>query len=119
MLATAAARLLLARGAWRAAAAAPAASASQLQASRAYALDGAKGFSEHEAAVENFYFNKEDEKALKKLLGKVRSQSHNVDPSGSATSQAAELATLKAIVGKYKVSDSDLQALLQWKHAHY
>lgn len=116
MLSTsAAARLLLAA---RACSRAPMAAAAAQQA-RSYALDGAKGFSEHEQAVENFYFNKEDEKALKKLLGKVRSQSQNIDPSASATSQAAELASLKAIVGKYKVSDMDLQALLQWKHAHY
>lgn len=114
MLATSAARLLLARGAWRA----PAAAAQQVQA-RSYALEGAKGFSEHEHAVEAYYFNKEDEKALKKLLGKVRSQTQNVDPSSSATSHAAEMASLKAIVGRYKMSDADLNALLAWKHAHY
>lgn len=88
-------------------------------ATRSYALDGVKGFNEHEAAAESYYFSKEDEAALKRLLSKAKKQSEQVDPSASASSQAAEIATLKAIVGKYNVSDADMQALLAWKHAHY
>jgi hypothetical protein len=93
--------------------------AAQQQQARAYALEGTKGFSEHEAAVENFYFNKEDERLLRKLLSKVKTQSQTSDPSASVSSEAADLATLRAIVGKYNVSEPDMKALLHWKHAHY
>lgn len=86
---------------------------------RAFALEGAKGFSEHEKAIEDFFFSKEDERALAKLLKKVKSQTQTTDPSASASSTAADVATLKSIVSKYNVSDSDIKALLDWKHAHY
>lgn len=109
MLATSAVRLM------RAASRAPMAAA----ATRSYALDGVKGFNDRESAQENMFYNKEDERALRALLKKVRLQSEHVDPSASASSSAAEIASLKAIVGKYNVADADLQALLAWKHAHY
>jgi hypothetical protein len=86
---------------------------------RFYALDGAKGFNDRESAFENMYFNKSDEAALRKLLSKVKSQSQTSDPGASMSSDAADLASLRAIVGKYSVSEADMKALLHWKHAHY
>jgi glycyl-tRNA synthetase beta subunit len=110
--------MLLSAGA-RLAARGPTAMRAAAAQARSYALDGAKGFSEHEQAVENYFFTKRDEEALKQLLKKVKTQTETTDPSASASSAAAEMASLKAIVGKYKVSDADLKALLAWKHAHY
>jgi hypothetical protein len=110
--------MLLSAGARLAARATPSARVVAAQA-RTYALEGTKGFSEHEQAVENYFFTKRDEEALKALLKKVKTQTETTDPTASASSAAAEMASLKAIVGKYKVSDADLKALLAWKHAHY
>lgn len=96
-----------------------AAMAARQQQARFYALDGAKGFADRESAFENLYFSKEDERALRKLLSKVKSQTQTTDPSASLSSDAAEMASLRAIVGKYSVSEADMKALLHWKHAHY
>lgn len=83
------------------------------------AYEGLKGFNEHEKAVEDLYFNKEEEKLLRKLLTKVRKQSEQADQHAAVGEQAAEQSALRAIVGKYKVSDADFEALLRWKHTQY
>ena len=41
-----------------------------------------------------------------------------VDVHEAAGATASELSSLKAIVGKYNVSQDDLNKLLDWKHAH-
>jgi len=86
---------------------------------RCMAMSGVKGFSEHEQAVENMYFSKEDERLLGKLLSKVKKQTQVTDVSAATESAVAEEAALRNIVAKYKVSKEDFQALLDWKHAHY
>jgi hypothetical protein len=112
-------RTLAARASRTAAMAARQQAQQQQHQARFYALDGAKGFSDRESAIENLYFNKEDEHLLRKLLSKVKSQTQTTDPSASMSSEAADLASLRAIVGKYSVSEADMKALLHWKHAHY
>jgi hypothetical protein len=59
-----------------------------------------------------------DERLLRKLLGKVKSQADQ-DETEAAHTAAAEEAALRQIVGKYKLADVDVKALLEWKHAHY
>lgn len=81
-------------------------------------MSGVKGFSEHEQAIENMYFNKEDERLLRKLLGKVKVQAEQ-DKASAAEYVASEEASVREIVKKYKVSDVDIKALLEWKHTHY
>lgn len=82
-------------------------------------MSGVKGFNEHEQAVENMYFSKEDERLLGKLLSKVKKQTQVTDVSAATESAVAEEAALRNIVAKYKISKEDFQALLDWKHAHY
>ena len=65
------------------------------------------------------YFNKEDERLLRGLLSKVKQATEATDITAAATSKASEEASLRSIVGKYKMDAADIQALLQWKHAHY
>jgi hypothetical protein len=60
----------------------------------------------------------EDERVLRKLLGKIKQQAEQ-DTSAAAHHAAAEEAALRAIVAKYSVSDLDIKALLEWKHATY
>jgi len=85
----------------------------------AMATSGLKGFSEHETAVENQYFSKEDERVLRNLLNKVKKQSDQTDVAAAAGVQASEEAALRGIVGKYKITSEDVKALLQWKHTVY
>lgn len=86
---------------------------------RCMAMGGVKGFNEHEQAVENMYFSKEDERLLGKLLSKVKKQTQVTDVSAATESAVAEEAALRNIVSRYKISKEDFQALLDWKHAHY
>jgi hypothetical protein len=65
------------------------------------------------------YFNKEDERLLTNLLKKVKTHTEEVDSSAAATAKAAEEAALRQIVGKYKVSKEDFDAIIAWKHSHY
>jgi len=83
------------------------------------ALEGARGFSEHEIAVENRFFNKEDERLLTNLLKKVKTHTEETDKSAAVTAKAAEEAALRQIVGKYKISKEDFDAIIGWKHSHY
>ncbi|KAI8472517.1 MAG: hypothetical protein J3K34DRAFT_519703 [Monoraphidium minutum] len=85
---------------------------------RSMSLSGVKGFNEHEQAIENMYFTKEDERIMRKLLGKVKVQAEQ-DDAARAQHAAAEEAALRQILRKYTVADVDLKALLEWKHASY
>eukprot|EP00877_Chromochloris_zofingiensis_P001770 jgi/Chrzof1/11594/Cz06g01140.t1 len=80
---------------------------------------GGRAFSEHEQAIENMYFSKEDERLLHKILSKAKYISGANDTSAAKQSAAAEEGALRQIVGKYNVSKEDLKALIDWKHAHY
>ena len=83
------------------------------------AMSGVRGFNEHEQAVENMYFSKEDERLLGKLLSKMKKQTQVKDVSAATESAVAEEAALRNIVAKYQMSKDDFKALLDWKHAHY
>lgn len=93
--------------------------AAVVSSTRGMSTAGLKGFNEHELAVENLHFSKEDERLLRNLLTKVKKQAEVVDKPATVSAQAAEEAALHQIVGKYKISDADFKALLDWKHAHY
>ena len=65
-------------------------------------------YKESEKARENAFFSKEDEKALRKLLSKVKSNADAACSTAGAHS-AKEEAALKAIVGKYKLDSKDME----------
>eukprot|EP00892_Ulva_mutabilis_P007002 jgi/Ulvmu1/4674/UM002_0405.1 len=77
---------------------------------------GVRSFREREASAENLYFNKEEERLLRNLLKKMKSQADKHDDKATAhnTKEGKEL---EGIVGKYKMSEEDFQALMQWKHS--
>ncbi|KAL4432577.1 hypothetical protein ABPG77_000514 [Micractinium sp. CCAP 211/92] len=83
---------------------------------RSMAMSGLKGYDDKEAAEEMLFFKKEDEKLLRRLLSKVRQQAEQHDVHAAVGAIEAEKSALKAIVGKYNVSEEDLKALLEWKH---
>lgn len=60
----------------------------------------------------------EDERLLRKLLGKVKVQA-DTDATAAAHHAAADEAALRAIVAKYKMGDDDIKAIVAWKHAHH
>lgn len=62
------------------------------------------------------HFKKEDEKLLRALLNKVKKQADADDAKSAADADAVEVKALNVILGKYKVSDDDLKALIAWKH---
>jgi hypothetical protein len=72
---------------------------------------------EKELAEEKVYFNKEDEKLLRKLLTKIKGHADK-DTSAAAPAASVEKQRLMAIVSKYGVSDADIEALLAWRHSH-
>jgi hypothetical protein len=82
-------------------------------------VSGGAPFREHESAVENLYFNKEEERLLRKLLTKVKKQSDAKDQPGAAGAAAAEVMALKNIVSKYNIAPADMEALVDWKHKGY
>jgi len=51
-------------------------------------------------------------------LAKVRAQANQSDVHGSKGAEAEELSQLESILVKYKVSEADKKALLDWKHSH-
>ncbi|GMH40919.1 hypothetical protein BSKO_08823 [Bryopsis sp. KO-2023] len=97
----------------------PAVRATFGQSSRWMSVSGIGNLPEKERGEERLYFNKEDEKLLKKLLSKVKGQADKNDKHGAEGTKAAELSALKDILGKYKVSDDDMVAVLEWKNTHY
>ncbi|EFN55519.1 hypothetical protein CHLNCDRAFT_133937 [Chlorella variabilis] len=58
----------------------------------------------------------EDERLLRRLLSKVRKSAEQHDQHAAVGAIEADKSSLKAIVGKYNISDADMQALLEWKH---
>jgi len=60
------------------------------------------------------YFNKEDEKLLRGLLSKMKAQAEVKDTSRSHADK--ERSALVNIVGKYNVSNADIENLLDWRH---
>ena len=66
--------------------------------------------------LQNMFFSKEDEKSMRKLLTKMKSQADV--GSDAAPHSAAEESALLAIVGKHKMSEGDIKALYAWRHSH-
>jgi hypothetical protein len=58
--------------------------------------------------TQNMFFSKEDEKNLRKLLQKVKGQADGKCATAGAHG-AKEEAALKAVVGKYKLSEADME----------
>ncbi|KAG2482985.1 hypothetical protein HYH03_018111 [Edaphochlamys debaryana] len=98
----------------------PAAAGSALQQQlRGMALEGTKGFSEGEKAIEDLYFTKEDERMISKLLAKVKQQSEAADKQAAEGVKAAEMSALKQILGRTDVPKDIMDKLLRWKHTYY
>ncbi|KAH9098982.1 hypothetical protein LEN26_016476 [Aphanomyces euteiches] len=74
-------------------------------------------FAEKEKAEEARFFNKEDEKALRKLLAKLKEQADHVDSHCKQTQETAEKQALSKILGA-NASPATVDALLKWKHSH-
>ncbi|KAF0703823.1 Aste57867_7501 [Aphanomyces stellatus] len=81
---------------------------------RSFATDK---FAEKEKAEEARYFNKEDEKALRKLLSKLKEQTDAHDHEGKKSQDSVEKQQLTKILGA-GASASTVEALLKWKHQH-
>lgn len=90
-----------------------------MMATRGMAMDGMKGFKEREHVIEDYYFTKEDERILNKLLVKMKSQTEKSDVHAVAGVKTAEMSSLRSILSKYSVSDEDYEKLLKWKHVIY
>jgi len=73
-------------------------------------------FKDKETAEEAVFFSKQDERLLRSLLKKVKQQADVKDKHEAVGESASELSSLKEIVGKYHMSDADIQALVKWKH---
>ncbi|WZN61416.1 hypothetical protein HKI87_04g29510 [Chloropicon roscoffensis] len=71
-------------------------------------------FNKKEAAEERLYFNKEDEKLLRGLLGKMKAQAETSDKFHSEKEKQA----LMDIVGRYDMDNKDVERLLDWRHSH-
>merc|ERR1711959_640880 len=61
---------------------------------------------------ERMYFNKEDEKLLRGLLGKMKAQAECSD----RTHKDKERSALIDIVGAYSMKSDDIEKLLGWRH---
>ncbi|TMW62294.1 hypothetical protein Poli38472_009787 [Pythium oligandrum] len=69
-----------------------------------------------ERAAESSYFNKEDEKALRKLLKKLKGQADVNDESGLKDHVKHDTEGLKKL--GLDLSKEQVAALLKWKHEH-
>merc|ERR1711948_165800 len=69
-------------------------------------------FRDKEIAEERMYFNKEDEKLLRGLLGKMKAQAECSD----RTHKDKERSALIDIVGAYSMKSDDIEKLLGWRH---
>eukprot|EP00884_Botryococcus_braunii_P020844 jgi/Botrbrau1/7443/Bobra.0083s0016.1 len=74
-------------------------------------------FQEKERAEETIHFRKEDEKLLRKLLQKVKTQADQADKHEAESHEQEERSFLKKVLGE-KVTDAQIEALLGWKHQH-
>eukprot|EP01023_Acetabularia_acetabulum_P056047 TRINITY_DN64_c0_g1_i3.p2 TRINITY_DN64_c0_g1~~TRINITY_DN64_c0_g1_i3.p2 ORF type:complete len:109 (-),score=26.11 TRINITY_DN64_c0_g1_i3:282-608(-) len=82
---------------------------------RLFAMEGLPKYDEKERGEEALFFSKEDERAMRKLLSKVKQQAE-ADLSEKQRHDAAEQDSLKEIVSKYNITQDDFLALLKWKH---
>eukprot|EP01024_Parvocaulis_polyphysoides_P069583 TRINITY_DN852_c0_g1_i1.p4 TRINITY_DN852_c0_g1~~TRINITY_DN852_c0_g1_i1.p4 ORF type:complete len:109 (-),score=23.61 TRINITY_DN852_c0_g1_i1:347-673(-) len=82
---------------------------------RMFSMEGLPKYDEKERGEEALYFSKEDERAMRKLLSKVKQQA-DTDVAERQKQDASEQESLKAIVSKYNISQDDFMALLKWKH---
>lgn len=71
-----------------------------------------------ERAMEKQFFNKEDEKLLRHLLSKMKTQADKVDTVEAKNVVSEEKTKLEAIVGKYHLTPADIDALIAWRHDH-
>ncbi|ETV76485.1 hypothetical protein H257_09501 [Aphanomyces astaci] len=75
-------------------------------------------FAEKERAEEARYFNKEDERALRKLLSKLKGQADAADTQGAQTQESIEKKELTQILGA-NTPAATIEALIKWKHHHH
>ncbi|RHY27914.1 hypothetical protein DYB32_006438 [Aphanomyces invadans] len=75
-------------------------------------------FADKERAEEARYFNKEDERALRKLLAKLKGQADAADAAGAQTQESIEKKELAQILGA-NASPATIEALIKWKHHHH
>ncbi|KAL3672656.1 hypothetical protein V7S43_001951 [Phytophthora oleae] len=68
-----------------------------------------------EKAAEAVFFNKQDEKTLRKLLQKMKGQTDVVDKEGFKHHVEHDKKGLKDIAG-LNLSEEQVNALLKWKH---
>lgn len=68
--------------------------------------------------MQDFYFNKEDERLMRKLLGKMKQTADKHDEHGAVGVAATEGSKLDAIISKYDISAADRAALIEWRHDH-
>ena len=93
--------------------------ASSLHAIRCMSLDGLKGFKDTEAALEDMFATKEDQRLLSKLMLKMKAQADIADKHAAVGEMAAERSALRQITEKYKMSKEDAEKLIKWKHTAY
>jgi hypothetical protein len=62
--------------------------------------------------------SKEDEKALRQILAKMKGQADSVDAQGAKSQEAAERNALAKILGN-DVDPKTVEALLKWKHEQH
>ena len=80
-----------------------------------------RGFSKEplsskERAEEAVYFNKEDEKLLRQMLKKMKAQADTTCVDRAHMDR--ERTSLIDIVGRYSMTNEDIEKLIQWRHRH-
>jgi hypothetical protein len=88
---------------------------------RASAFHQAQHFSDEpwkarERAEEAKYFRKEDEKDLRKLLHKIKTQADSADPLAAAGERANDHKELERVLGPIKLPNEVLDRIVDWKH---
>lgn len=63
--------------------------------------------------VQDYYFSKEDERLMRKLLGKLKKHADTNEPHVAEGTTTTEASMLQSIVGKYKMSEADFQGALR------
>ncbi|GAB4823149.1 hypothetical protein N2152v2_010195 [Parachlorella kessleri] len=82
-----------------------------LVAQRGMSLAGMKGYDDRESAEE------EEERNLRKLLAKLKKQAEASDAPAAAASKEAEVKALQPIIEKYKITNDDVEKILEWRHS--
>lgn len=73
-------------------------------------------FEDREKGEERVYFRREEERMLRNLLNKVKKSADTEDKHAAQQAQQDEFNKLKGILGKYNVSEQDMEALIKWKY---